>query len=91
MPGSTRDGSLHLLQSSKTVTKTDHDRVVAEQEIVLPDTGERGLNTVFKTTDIAIQRGSSTEETITVTAQYPDGSPSVVSLETRKSDKPLHH
>jgi hypothetical protein len=64
--------------------------VVAEQDIVLPDMGEKGLNTEFKTTDIAIQRGSTTEDTITVTAQYPDGSPSVISLETRKSDKPHH-
>jgi hypothetical protein len=87
VPGRARDQSLHLLQSSTTVRATEPDRIITEQKVVQPDPGETDLKTIVEKKDILIKRSSGTEETITVTAQYPDGYPSVVSVETRKSDR----
>jgi hypothetical protein len=86
VPGSTRDQTLHPLQSSKTVQTTEADRHVKETQVLQPDTVEKGSSTVIKTKDIVIKKSSGNEETITVTAQYPDGYPSVVSVETRKTE-----
>jgi hypothetical protein len=86
IPGSARDRSLRPLQSSKTVRTIEPDRIVTQTQVVRPDPGEKDLNTVFNTTDIVVQGSSGREETITITARYPDGYPSVVSVETRKSE-----
>jgi hypothetical protein len=86
IPGSVRDRSLHPLQSSKTVRTIQPDRIVTETQVVRPDPGEKDLNTVFNTTDIVVQGSSGREETLTITARYPDGYPSVVSVERRKSE-----
>jgi len=87
VPGSTRDHTLHPVESSTTVRTTDGGRIITEQQVVKHDTGEKGLDTLFRTKDILVESSSGTEETITVTARYPDSSPSVVSVETRKSDR----
>jgi hypothetical protein len=86
VPGSTRDQTLHPLQSSKSVQATEAGRIVTETQVLQPDTVEKGSNTVIKTKDIVVKDDSGTEETITVVAQYPDGYPSVVSVETRKTE-----
>jgi len=86
IPGSARDGSLHPSQSSKTVRTTEPGGIVTETQVVRPDAEEKGLNSVFITRDIKVEESSATEETITVTARYPDGYPSVVSVERRKSE-----
>jgi hypothetical protein len=86
VPGSARDETLHPLQSSVTVQRTEAERIATDTEIVQPDTVEKGSNTVVKTTDIVVKGSSGSEETITVTAQYPDGYPSVVSVKTRKTE-----
>jgi hypothetical protein len=86
IPGSVRDRSLHPLQSSKAVRTIQPDRIVTETQVVRPDPGEKDLNTVFNTTDIVVQGSSGREETLTITARYPDGYPSVVSVERRKSE-----
>jgi len=88
VPGSTRSQTLRPLQSSSTVRKTESNRTVTEQQIVQPNPGDPEIN-LFNTTHIIVTENSSTEETIKVTAQYPDGSPSVVSLETRTTDRLL--
>ncbi len=59
---------------------------MTETQVVRPDAEEKGLNSVFITRDIKVEESSATEETITVTARYPDGYPSVVSVERRKSE-----
>jgi hypothetical protein len=89
-PGTARDQSLRPVQTSTTVQKTEAGRTVTEQKIVQPDPGEPDFNTSMTTTDIVVKGNSGSEETITVTAQNPDGSPSMVSLETKKSDQPQH-
>jgi len=86
VPGSTRDQTLHPLQSSKTVQTTEAGRHVKETQVLQPDAVDKGLSTVIKTSDIVVKENSGTEETITVVAQYPDGYPSVVSVETRKTE-----
>jgi len=87
VPGRARDQSLHFLQSSTTARTTEPDRIITEQKVVQPDPGETDLKTIVEKKDILTKRSSGTEETITVTAQHPDGYPSVVSVETRKSDR----
>ena len=87
VPGSTRDQTLRPLQSSTTVRTKESGRTVTEQQIVQPDPGEPDLNFSVKTTDIIVTGNSGKEETIKVTAQYPDGSPSVVLLETSTTDR----
>jgi hypothetical protein len=86
VPGSTRDNILHPLQSSKTVQTTEVGRLMKETEVLQPDTVEKGLSTVIKRSDIVVTENSINEETITVIAQYPDGYPSIVSVETRKTE-----
>jgi len=85
VPGATRDQILHPVQSSKIVETTEAGRGTTETQDLQRDTVEKGLSTVINTRDIVVKEDSVTEETITVTAQYPDGNPSVVALETRKT------
>jgi hypothetical protein len=75
VPGAARDETLHPLQSSVTVQRTEAGRIATNTEIVQPD--------------IVLKGSSGSQETITVTAHYPDGYPSVVSVETRKNEG--HH
>ena len=84
VPGWARDQSLHLLQTSTNVQTKQPDRIVTDQQVLQPDSYERDLNTLVNTKDVVTQGSSGSEETITVTARYPDGYPSVVSVETRQ-------
>jgi len=87
VPGSARDGTLHPLQSSTTVQTTEPDRVVSEQNVAQHDSAEKGLDTLVNTKDVLIKSSSGTKEAITVTARYPDGHPSVVTIEMRNSSQ----
>ena len=89
VPGSTRDQILHPLQSSETVQTTEAGRFVTETQVLQRDTVEKGVSTVINTTDIVAKENSGSDETITVVAQYPNGYPSIVSieLETRKTER----
>ena len=86
VPGSTRDQHLHLLQSSTAVQTKEAGRTVTQTQLLQPDSVRKGSNTVINIVHVAVQQGSNTQETITVTARYPDGNPSVVSVETRKTE-----
>ena len=86
VPGSTRDEHLHLLQSSTVVEIKEAGRTVTQTQLLQPDSVKKGSSTVINSVDLAVEKGSSTQETITVTARYPDGNPSVVSVETRKTE-----
>jgi hypothetical protein len=88
VPGSTRDQILHPLQSSETVQTTEAGRLVTETQVLQRDTVEKGVSTVINTTDIVVKENSGSDETITPVAQYPNGYPSIVSieLETRKTE-----
>jgi hypothetical protein len=87
VPGMTRENTLRPVQQAATVEKQRPDQKTTEQLVQQLDPGDpaAGLSTSVKTTDIVVVGNSSTKETITVTAQYPDGYPSVVSVETRES------
>ena len=87
VPGATRDNSLHPVESSTTVRTTERDRVITEQQVLRHNAEEKGVDTLVATKDTVTRSSSGTEETIVVDARYPDGSPSVVSVETRKSDR----
>ena len=87
IPGWTRYHTLRPLQWSTTAQTTESGRTVTEQQIVQPDPGEPDLNSSVNTTSIIVMGKSGTEGTIKVTAQYPDGSPSVVYLETRTTTR----
>jgi hypothetical protein len=86
VPGSTRDHTLHPVQSSTTVQTKEAGRIVTETEVTQPDTIEKGSNTVVNTMDVVVKKSSGTEELITVTARYPNGYPSVVLVETRRTE-----
>jgi hypothetical protein len=89
IPGSARDQSLHPLKLSTAVQTTEAGRIVTNTQVLEPDTVEKGSNTVVNTMDIVVQESSGSKQTITVIAQYPDGYPSVVSVDTRET-RPQH-
>jgi hypothetical protein len=88
-PGWARDG-FRLLQKSTTVRTAEPGQTVTEQRIEQLDPGdpEMGLGTITERTDTVVDVSSGTTETIIVTARYPDGYPSVVTVETRNSSQP---
>jgi len=89
VPGWTRDGSFRLLQRSTSVRTVEPGKTVTEQRIEQPDPGDpqAGLGTTVEKTDTVVIGSTGTTQTIMVTARYPDGSPSVVTVETRTSSK----
>lgn len=84
VPGMARDERLHPVQQAKTVQKVEPGRRTTEQLVEEPESGDAALGTSIATSDVVVVGSSGTDETITVTAQYPDGYPSIVSVETRK-------
>lgn len=88
IPGWARSDNPRPFQSDLTVRTTEPGRTVTEQRLEQPAPGapDVGLGTLVETKDILVVGSSGTEETITVNAQYPDGYPSMVTVETRKSD-----
>jgi len=89
VPGLTRQRTVQPIQQAITVQTTQPGRIVTEQLVQQPVPGDpaAGLGTSVTTTDIVVVKRSSTEETNTVTARYPDGYPSVVTVEVRKSNQ----
>jgi hypothetical protein len=66
------------MQVNEQQKRIPNGTIETKKETLFPD-----LST---TTDIKTQGSSGPEETITVTARYPAGYPSVVSVERRKSE-----
>jgi len=89
VPGYTRDG-FGLIQRSTSVRTVEPGKTVTEQRIEQPDPGDpqAGLGTTVEKTDTVVTGSSGTTQTIVITARYPDGSPSVVTVETRNSSRP---
>jgi hypothetical protein len=90
VPGSARDGKLHLVQRATTVQKNEPGRTTTKQEVEQPDPGDpqAGLGVTTKTTDTLVSGVSGTEETNTISVQYPGASNfTVVSVETKKSEQ----
>jgi len=88
LPGSTRDGKLHLTEQSASVQTRSHGRTTTEQHISEPDPGDpqRGLSVSTKTKDVVVAGQSGTEKASTVSARDPDGNFNVVSVEIKKLD-----
>ena len=86
VPGLTRQSAVQPIQQTTTVQKRQRDQTETEQLVEQP-VPAAGFGTSVKTTDIVVVGSSGTEETNTVTARYPDGYPSVVTVEVRKSNQ----
>ena len=89
VPGWVRDPSFRLLERSRSVRTVEPGKTVTEQRTEQPGPGDpqAGLGTTVEKTDTVVTGSSGTTQTIVVTASYPDGSPSVVTVETRNSSK----
>ena len=89
VPGWARDGSFRFLQRSTSVRTVEPGQTVTVQRIEQPDPGDpqMGFGTIAEKTATVVKRNSGTMETIVVTARYPDGYPSVVTVETRNSSQ----
>lgn len=87
-PGWTRDG-FQLIEWSTSARTVEPGRIVTEQRVEQPDPGdpEAGLGTTVEKTDTVATGSSGTNQTIVVTARYPDGYPSMVTVETRNIQK----
>jgi hypothetical protein len=89
VPGLTRERTVQPIQQTTTVQEKQPGRTVTEQLVEQPVPGDpaAGLGTSVKTTNIVVVEHSGTEETNTITARYPDGYPSVVTVTMRKSNQ----
>jgi len=90
VPGSARDGKLHLVERGTTVQKNDPGRTTTEQQIEQPDPGDlqAGLVVSTKTSNVVVSDVQGTDETNTISVLNPDNANfSVVSVETKKTDQ----
>jgi hypothetical protein len=88
-PGLAPDGSLHLNQRVTTVQKKDSSGKTTEQQVEQPNSGypNAGLQVSTKTKYIVRYGASGTQQTKTIQAHDINGTFSVVSVETKKSDQ----
>jgi hypothetical protein len=89
VPGSTRDGSLHLVQRETTAQRTSTTgQQTTQHEVEQPDPGDpgSGLRDTILTTDIQRPGSSGSKSTRTIQALDPNGSLTVVSVDTAKTD-----
>ena len=88
-PGLAPDGSLHLNQRVTTVQKKDSSGKTTEQQVEQPNSGDpnAGLQVSTKTKYIVLYGASGTQQTKTIQAHDINGTFSVVSVETKKSDQ----
>jgi hypothetical protein len=90
VPGSARDGKLHLVERGTIVQKNDPGRTTTEHLIEQVDTGDpqAGLVVSTKITNVIVSKAEGTKETDTISARNPDNAGfSVVSTETKKTDQ----
>jgi hypothetical protein len=89
VPGSARDGNLHLVERATTSQRTNSTgQKTTQHEVEQPDPGnpDGGLRVTVLTTD-TVRRGSpGAKATQTIQALDPNGNLAVVSVDTTKSD-----
>ena len=89
LPGSTRDGSLHLVDRATTVqhTSSTGDQTT-EQQVEQPNPGDpgSGVRVTTITTDTVRPGPSGAQATRTIQARDASGSFGVVSVDTTRSD-----
>jgi hypothetical protein len=89
VPGSARDGSLHLVQRETTAQRTSSTgQQTTQRQVEQPDPGnpDSGLRATIRTTDTLRPGASGSRSTRTIEALDPNGSLAVVSVDTTKSD-----
>ena len=89
VPGSARDGGLHLLERSTTSQRTNSTgQQTTEQRVEQPNPGDPGsaLKVITLTTDTVRPSVSGAQATRTIQARDASGSLRVVSVDTTKSD-----
>jgi hypothetical protein len=89
VPGSARDGSLHLVQRETTAHRSSSTgQQTTQHQVEQPDPGnpDSGLRVTVLTTDTSRPGASGSRTTRTIEALDPNGSLAVVSVDTTKSD-----
>lgn len=89
VPGSTRDGSLHLVERATTSQRTSSTgQKTTEQQVEQPNPGDptSGMQVITLTTDTVRPGPSGAQASRTVQARDANGSLGVVSVDTSKSD-----
>src|SRR6266852_963337 len=89
VPGSARDGSLHLVQRETTAQRTSSTgQQTTQHQVEQPDPGnpDSGLRVTVLTTDTLRPGSSGSRTTRTIEALDPNGNLAVVSVDTTKSD-----
>ena len=90
VPGSARDGSLHLVERASVAQHTTSmGQQTTQRQVEQPDPGNpsAGLRVTTRITDIVRPGSSGAQATRTIQALDPNGSLTVVSVDTTKSDK----
>jgi len=89
VPGSARDGSLHLVQRDTTAQRTSSTgQQTTQHQVEQPDPGnpDSGPRVTVLTTDTLRPGASGSRTTRTIEALDPNGNLAVVSVDTTKSD-----
>jgi hypothetical protein len=89
VPGSARDGGLHLVERSTTSQRTNPTgQQTTEQRVEQPNPGDpgAGLQVITLTTDTVRPSPSGAQATRTIQARDANGSLGVASVDTTKSD-----
>ena len=89
VPGSARDGSLHLVERSTTAEhKSSTGQQTTQRQVEQPDPGdpEAGLRVTIRTTDTLRPGSAGSRTTQTIEALDPNGSLATVAVDTTKSD-----
>ena len=89
VPGSARDGSLHLVERSTNAQRTSPSGEQSTQkQVEQPDPGnpDAGLRVTVRPTDTRRPGASGAKSTQTIQALDPNGNLTVVSVDTTKSD-----
>ena len=89
VPGSARDGSLHLVERSTTAQhKSSTGQQTTQHQVEQPDPGDpgAGLRVTIRTTDTLRPGSAGSRTTQTIEALDPNGSLATVSVDTTKSD-----
>ncbi len=94
VPGSARDGGMHLVERSTTDQRTGAGgQTTTQHQVEQPDPGDpgAGLRVTLQTTDTVRPGSSGSKATRTIQAIDPNGDLTAVSVDTTKSDHSAVH
>jgi hypothetical protein len=89
VPGSARDGNLHLVERSTTSQRTNSTgQQTTEQQVEQPNLGDpgSGLQVITLTTDTVRPSSAGAQATRTIQVRDANGSFGVASVDTARSD-----